>query len=419
VEITVPIPDAKRSPPEIPAVGESDLRFRYFVLEALNALATSYYFNYLFFYMRDHFGFGNRNNLMVTMLHGSVYACSAWNAGRFAQRHGHRFCLRLGFSGMCLALVLSGLTPRMFGYVHGTLAAQCGFLVLWTVSMSLTWPTLQAALSERQDPTGMLHTAGVYNVVWAGASAVAYFTGGALLEKFGGEILFWTSATIHVFQLILLALPARIIAFSSQYRASGKTASVPPLNPRPIAKARTFLYLAWLANPFAYIAINSMLPIIPKLSANLGLSDAWAGPVCSVWFWARLGAFVWCWLWPGWHYRFSWLFAAFLALAAGFTAILLSVNLWMLIAAQAAFGLAVGLIYYSSLFYSMDMGESQGKRGGFHEAAIGMGVFTGPAVGVVALYFLPHQSDAGIWAIGSTLLLGTIPFLLIKRNGKR
>src|SRR5438270_869536 len=29
------------------------------------------------------------------------------------------------------------------------------------------------------------------------------------------------------------------------------------LNPRPIAKAKTFLRLAWLANPFAYIAINT------------------------------------------------------------------------------------------------------------------------------------------------------------------
>ena len=67
----------------------------------------------------------------------------------------------------------------------------------------------------------------------------------------------------------------------------------------------------------------------------------------------------------------------------------------MLIVAQVIFGLAVGLIYYSSLFYSMDVGESKGKRGGIHEAAIGVGVFTGPAVGVTALHLFPgHPTPA-------------------------
>jgi len=46
------------------------LRRYYFVLEGLNGVAAAYYFNYLFFYMRDHFGFGNRHNLMLTALHG-------------------------------------------------------------------------------------------------------------------------------------------------------------------------------------------------------------------------------------------------------------------------------------------------------------------------------------------------------------
>ena len=41
--------------------------------------------------------------------------------------------------------------------------------------------------------------------------------------------------------------------------------------------------------PFAYIAIFVILPMIPKLSENLGLTPAYAGLVFSVWFWARSG----------------------------------------------------------------------------------------------------------------------------------
>jgi len=76
----------------------------------------------------------------------------------------------------------------------------------------------------------------------------------------------------------------------------------------------------------------------------------------------------------------------------------------------------VGLIYYSSLFYSMDGGASKGKSGGIHEAAIGVGIFGGPAVGSSALYFLPHVHNAGILAISTVLALGLIPFLWIRKR---
>ena len=41
-------------------------------------------------------------------------------------------------------------------------------------------------------------------MVWACASALAYLISGFLMEKFGGEILFWFSAALNVFQLALL-----------------------------------------------------------------------------------------------------------------------------------------------------------------------------------------------------------------------
>src|SRR5271170_4976294 len=65
----------------------------WFFIEAINSLAATYFFNYIFFYMRDHYGFGNRLNLLLTVLYGGVYTLSAWNAGRFAQRFGYLFSL--------------------------------------------------------------------------------------------------------------------------------------------------------------------------------------------------------------------------------------------------------------------------------------------------------------------------------------
>ena len=44
------------------------LKAGYLVLAALNTLASSFFFNYLFFFLRDRFGFGDRQNLWVSAL---------------------------------------------------------------------------------------------------------------------------------------------------------------------------------------------------------------------------------------------------------------------------------------------------------------------------------------------------------------
>jgi predicted MFS family arabinose efflux permease len=174
--------------------------------------------------------------------------------------------------------------------------------------------------------------------------------------------------------------------------------------------------MAWLSNPFAYIAINTLIAVIPEIARRLQLSPTLAGFCCSVWFFARLGTFVLLWQWTAWHYRFAWLLSAFVGLIASFAAIVLVPNLWVLVPAQLLFGLSVGLIYYSSLFYSMDVGETKGEHGGIHEAAIGLGIFLGPAVGATALRLLPQFANSGAWAVSSLLTIGLGCLLVLKRK---
>ena len=93
-------------------------------------------------------------------------------------------------------------------------------------------------------------------------------------------------------------------------------------------------------------------------------------------------------------------------LIATFAAILTAPNLAVLIAAQIFFGGAIGLIYYSSLFYSMDAGDAKGEHGGIHEAVIGLGNCLGPATGAAALWLAPGSADIGAWAVSGLLVLG-------------
>jgi len=86
--------------------------------------------------------------------------------------------------------------------------------------------------------------------------------------------------------------------------------------------------------------------------------------------------------------------------------------------AQIFFGVAIGLIYYSSLFYSMDASEIKSEHGGIHEAAIGVGNCVGPAVGAASLQFFPQHTHNGAIAVTGLLLLGFGALLTIWKTAR-
>ena len=392
-----------------------------FILEGINAFATTFFYFYLFFYMRERFGFGDRANLCLAALNGFIYAIAAWQCGRFTQRRGYAASLRTGFVLMIGALVVGSQLESAAGLF--------GVMMVWTIGTCFTWPALEALPCEGESPRGVQRMVGIYNIVWAAGGAVAYFVGGAVIEKLGMRSLFWLPVSLHVAQLALLEWAQRQTAprvletgTETRGRADGAqlhSAAAPPgaeieLNPRPIAKARLFLRLAWIGNPFAYIAIHAIAPVIPTVAERLKLTPMFAGFFCSIWFFARLGAFVWLWLWPGWHYRFRWFIASYVALVACFLVILLATSLWVLLVAQLVFGLGLGLIYYSSLYYSMDAGDTKAEHSGLHEAAIGIGICAGPAVSAAALWLSPATANAGAWTVGGLLVCGLAALLTVK-----
>ena len=150
---------------------------------------------------------------------------------------------------------------------------------------------------------------------------------------------------------------------------------------------------------------------MPGIADKFELSPMFAGFVCSLWCFVRLGVSSCSGAGPagitgsgGWPRRSRLLIFR----SRPFS---LSPNLAVLIVAQFFFGGAIGLIYYSSLFYSMDASEAKSEHGGIHEAAIGLGNCVGPAIGAAALQWVPQYADSGAIAV-SVLLLGGFGGLL-------
>jgi len=385
------------------------LKAGYLALAALNTLSTTWFLNYLPFYLRDHFGFGDRLNLWVMALHGFVYTFAAVQCGRFAQRRGFLTSLKLGFSGLAAMMAIAGL---MYS-IPGILCALVGY----TITLLFTWPALEALVSENETQTGVQHYVGIYNCTWASAAAIAYFSGGKLYDVLGHAAVFWVPAGIFALQFFVVLALSKLAAKTS---VPDRVESAKPAHPEETAfhqkvPPQAFLKMAWLANPFAYVALNTVTAVMPGIAHKLEFSPTQTGLFCSVWLFARFGTFALLWQWKRWHYKFRWLVAAFVMLIAGFMAVLLGSQLWLVVLAQVFLGFGTGLIYYSSLFYSMDVGgETQGEHGGLHEAAIGAGICAGPALGAATLQFLPVHSNNGVFAVGTLLLVGLAGLIALR-----
>jgi predicted MFS family arabinose efflux permease len=391
-------------------LSHGQLKAAYYGLTAVSTLASNYYFNFLFFFLRDRFGFGDRQNLWVSALHGGIYVFSAWQCGKFAERRGFHLSLKVGFAGLFVCMLLNGVFMSATGIVLA--------LAAYSVVLLFIWPALEALVTENEPPGRVPHMIGLFNSVWSLTGAVAYFTGGPLYDWLGAGAVFAIPAVAFLAQFAFVLwlgdqtvtpLPVVHGAATAHHSARLPPQSVPP---------QTFLKLAWLANPLAYVAIYTLLAVVPGLADKLGLSPSQAGVFCAIWMFARFASFIVLWRWTAWHYRFSWLAGAYAILGITFATMLMSERLWIIVLAQVGFGLSVGLIYYSSLFYSMDVGDARAEHGGLHEAAIGAGVFAGPAIGAASLQLFPHVANAAAIGVTAVLAAGFIPILMIWQRGK-
>lgn len=401
-----------------------------FVLEGLNAVSTTFYFYFVYWFLKSEFGFGSRENLLWAVASGAVYVVASIQGGRYGQRQGYLRAIRRGFAGMSAAFA-AGWVLHLAGPSRAVeIPVQGALMLLATVAICYTWPNLEALVSEGETAPRLPRLIGIYNLVWSGAGAVAYFAGGALIEQFGSpQVVLLAPAVLIGIQYALATrldrqhrLESRAGTRDPVAHAHGPLASEEERH-RDALSPQTFLTLSWIANPCAYVAINTAIPLIPSLAERLALDTRLAGFFCSIWLFVRTATFAALWAWTGWHYRFRWLAAAFVATLAGFLVIFLSAAipgldrshaLLISVAAQVVFGVGIGLIYYSSLFYSMDVGDTKGDHGGIHEAAIGAGILGGPLVGSAAQLLRPGSTTAPAWAVGAVLTLGLVTLFVLR-----
>ncbi|GBC95067.1 hypothetical protein HRbin16_00854 [bacterium HR16] len=328
---------------------------------------------------------------------GVLTAIGSVLGGRVIERYGSRASLRVGLLGLIAGSLAGYVLPEGWNMVTA--------IVLVAGFQGFIWPAIEAALTRGEPQHRVQHLVGMYNLGWSGASGFSFFITTPLMSAFGLRAMFTLPLALYLFNLFMVwrVLPD-YDSIPDEHHTVVDTEGM-ELTPQ---QRHAFRLLGWLANPMAYVAINVVVTYNPVVAQRIGVSFATASSWFSLWFYVRMVAFDLLRRWSGWHYRPWMLFGAFGIAMLGFAGMMLAPSLSVHLLAQVLFGLSIGLLYQSSLFYSMAGSEEKGTHGGFHESFIGLGIAAGASMAFLGDRIAPQHpalSVGLVWGVMAVALL--------------
>ena len=199
-----------------------------------------------------------------------------------------------------------------------------------------------------------------------------------------------------------------------------------------VGQRQLALWLSRIALPATYVVAYSLSPILPSLPAVKQFSPSVATLLASVWLAARAAMFLVTRITKFWRVRPDLLLWSTVVMLVAFVGTIVPPALaglapgyaiGVMLVAETVLGLALGLIYTSSLYFGMVLSEGSTEHGGYHEALIGLGQTLGPGVGAMVLWLRPGDffvSVAGVSAIVSvSIIVATIVRIRLGRDRQR
>jgi MFS family permease len=353
------------------------------------------------------------------------YIVSAPAAGHWSDR-GNRTLLCLG--GGLVLVVCAGAA-----WLTGRLAVLLALQALLGVGKALYWPAVQATLADLSHTGTRVRVLGRFNVAWSGGKTLGFLAGGLLLQAQGFGAVYLAGAVCVAAAFVLLPRGARVAAAvaaaaaANDADAAGQahtaTAASPLADSTGTAgpsRLRLFRTMGWVANTAAFGAFGILTHHLPQwflargwdpghygwflgaiLASQTAVLSVLGGRVRLVWSARRL-----------------WLPQGLGLMAVGL--IPLCGALWPLLLLAPLIGLACGVSYAASIFYSLEATSGRGRYAGIHEGLIGAGGFLPPllagllvqaGLGLAVPYFLAAA------LLGSALLLQMGLFLRQARQG--
>lgn len=299
------------------------------------------------------------------------------------------------------------------------LMPQCKSLTLLFImfpftglTLSAFWPPFEAWISELNDGRPLEKRVRMFNLAWACGVMIGYATSGYVYELsyvipfyFAGIGSFF-AATVVTFQL----KPVKQLAPVEK--------PIQDENNKPDVQSRLairFLYVSWVAIFFTWITLGVLRYIFPKLISELQMKPSVFGLLMLVWAGTQFVLFFILGATKRWHYKFSLLLVFQLLGCLAFVIIYLTNSpiLWAI--AFMLFGIQTGMIYFSSIYYSLHGHADPGNKSGWHESILSSGGFIGPFVAGALAYYINLKCPYLFCA--TMIVVGLVIQIFLLRSG--
>lgn len=304
----------------------------------------------------------------MALLSAGVYFGSSLVFGRLSDRWGRRPSITTGCL-LAAAAFAAGSRASSLGQIY-LLAA------VTAAAMGFVWPALEADISDNASPRQLPGRIGRFNVAWCTGFAVTGLSAGTLCQLLGHRVVLLAVGGI--------ALATTFVFLGRTFDTADETPgpAEPPECPslRMPGGAVVFWKVALLLN-FAAMGANATLRYhVPTVTG--GARSALGGTYLTVLFSAQTITFLFLGRWHGWHYR-AWPLAAASGLIAGggLLCFLGPSSIPVFTAGCALSGVGCGLVYNSSIYYSVASESAKGHRGGIHESVLALGAAVVPYLG--------------------------------------
>ena len=336
---------------------------------------------------------------IYNQLHGDVAM-----SGAIVAAHAAAYAL------MCA--VASGLVERAGNVLHWALVGGVIFVVSlcmvpwlrspWLVgacvavgygAQALVWPALHAWVGAEPAPKLRARRMGWFNLSWSGGFAVMPLLAGPLYDL-DYRLPFVMLGIVGTCALLLIAsLPHErdcFPALTDDMRASRALHD---------GESEVFLYAAWFATFTGNVLVGVTRAVFPKrveelvTSGDLRLlfeAEPWlhlSGAEATAYSWlafllslATAGTFVALSRTTAWQHRTGLLFGVQVASAAAFFVLGFTNSLVVMLLAFAVVGGGLGVVFFSSTYYSVADPSHKHRRATINEGAVGVGVFLGSMV---------------------------------------
>lgn len=360
-------------------------------------------------YAVDRFGASPAATGLLGMVNGAGYAFVALAVGRLC----HRIDRRLWMLGGAVCQVASGLllawAPTLEWFVV--------LVALQGATLGFFWAPYMSYFSEKVAPQRLSRALGMFNMSWCIGGMIGAFASGLLYERLAPAAPFLAQAAVMLATVLVVAA-ARFLGLSREINGSAQSGNAIPPGMEPHPRARLFIRKAWLALAATFFAFSGIIYLFPDLARAepLTLSAEAISRLHGLRALTMLLAFALMGATAGWHYRSAPLHAVFGLIFFSLFGIAFIRHPLGLALPFAALGIATGMGYGLSAYYSMHLPQTRGANIGIHEFLLSMGSTLGPIFGGLVAQLSRRPDLPFIWSALPVALLWLAFFRIYHRG---